>query len=262
MCRIWNQYKKTATDIIIPMDSKHPREHKLAAIRYLINTIQSYPISDDSISTENHILRQILQANSYLPRKIDPILHKLQLKNAIQPHTLTQTNNNNLQNDSQSNKKFAVFTYVGKETKFVTKLFKHTSIQIAYKTPNTTGNLLSHRQQPKIDDKLNKSGIYQLECLECNMKYIGQTERSFQERYQEHMRDYKYGTGSSKFAQHLTDYKHTCSPINNTLKILKIVKKKVLLWTHWKDTTYIELHLKVFRLMTRAPCQDTRYLIR
>jgi hypothetical protein len=39
------------------------------------------------------------------------------------------------------------------------------------------------------------------------------------------MRDYKYRTGNSKFAQHLTEYKHTCGTINSTLKILEVIKK-------------------------------------
>jgi hypothetical protein len=75
--------------------------------------------------------------------------------------------------------KFATFTYAGKETRFITKLFKHTNLRIAYRTPNTIGKLLRHQHQPNNVDNLNNSGIYQLTCPDCNKKYIGQTGRSF-----------------------------------------------------------------------------------
>ena len=39
----YNIYRKaTTTDTIIPMDSNHPLEHKMAAIRYLINRANTY----------------------------------------------------------------------------------------------------------------------------------------------------------------------------------------------------------------------------
>jgi hypothetical protein len=136
-----------------------------------------------------------MQANSYRPSTIDSILHKLKQQKTTQLHNTTRMATDNLQNDSQPNKKFVTFTYIGKETKFIMKLFKHANIQIAYNTTNTIGNLLRQKQQYNKLDIHNKSGVYQLTCPDCNMKYIGQTGRSFQKRYQEHMRDYKYKTG-------------------------------------------------------------------
>ena len=35
--------RPTTTDTIIPSDCNHPPEHKLPAIRYLINRLHSYP---------------------------------------------------------------------------------------------------------------------------------------------------------------------------------------------------------------------------
>ena len=40
--------------------------------------------------------------------------------------------------------------------------------------------------------KYDKSGIYQLTCPDCKMKYTGQTGRPFRIRLQEHFRDFKY----------------------------------------------------------------------
>ena len=110
-----------------------------------------------------------------------------------------------------------------------TKLFKNTNINIAYKTNNTMRNLLTQHTTTNhpttTSAKYNKSGIYQLSCPDCNLKYTGQTGRSFLTRYCEHFRDYKCGNGNSKYAQHLLDNKHSISPIRETVNILHSIKK-------------------------------------
>jgi hypothetical protein len=80
--------------------------------------------------------------------------------------------------------KWAKFTYVGKETKFIRKLFKNTPLKIAFTAQNTIGKLLFKRQN-HIQSKCDKCGAYQVTCPDCNMKYIGQTGRPFYSRFQE-----------------------------------------------------------------------------
>jgi len=41
------------------------------------------------------------------------------------------------------------------------------------------------------------------------MKYIGQTGRPFKVCFHEHFRDFKYGNGKSRFAQHLLENDHS-----------------------------------------------------
>jgi len=36
----------------------------------------------------------------------------------------------------------------------------------------------------------DRSAVYQLTCLECKIKYTGQTRRPFKVRFQEHLRDF------------------------------------------------------------------------
>jgi hypothetical protein len=48
--------------------------------------------------------------------------------------------------DTNNSKKIS-FTYVGKETKFITKFFINTNINISYKTKNTIEKLLPYKQQ-------------------------------------------------------------------------------------------------------------------
>ncbi len=73
-------------------------------------------------------------------------------------------------------------------------------------------------------DKLKKSGIYQLKCNDCNKKYTGQTDRPFYIRFQEHFRDFKYGSWNS-IAQHLIENKHAIGPMDGIMNIVHIIKK-------------------------------------
>jgi hypothetical protein len=66
------------------------------------------------------------------------------------------------------------------------------------------------------------SGIYQLTCPDCKMKYTGQTGRPFKTRLQKHFRDLKYGNNKSKFAQHLLENKHSFGPMEDIMDIIHV----------------------------------------
>ncbi len=51
---------------------------------------------------------------------------------------------------------------------------------------------------------MSKSGVYRIDCGDCNMSYIGQTRRSFAIRKQEHL---KYPE-KSNFCSHLRNFYH------------------------------------------------------
>jgi hypothetical protein len=57
------------------------------------------------------------------------------------------------------NTKWAKFTCVGKETKFITKLFKNTNLRIAFTTKNSICELLS-KQNNSQQDKFDRSRVY------------------------------------------------------------------------------------------------------
>ena len=65
--------------------------------------------------------------------------------------------------------------YVGKETTYITNLFRRTGLKIVFRIKNAIGNLLSHRNP--TPDKLSLSGVYKLTCPDCNKAYVGQTGR-------------------------------------------------------------------------------------
>jgi hypothetical protein len=129
----------TTTDTIIPNDSCHPPEHKMAAIKFLTNRRDTYDTYDIS-RTHKNIIHQILH-NNYgptFPQK---------------PHqTPTQPDK------STPDKKWTRFTYFGKETRFITKLLKNASVKVTYTTRNTINRLLSTQNHTQ-KDKYEKSGV-------------------------------------------------------------------------------------------------------
>jgi hypothetical protein len=58
--------------------------------------------------------------------------------------------------------KWATFIYIGKETTYTTKIFKHTDIKIAYRTNNTIqGNLTPETHN---HNTCSATGVYKLTC--------------------------------------------------------------------------------------------------
>ena len=66
---------------------------------------------------------------------------------------------------------------------------------------------------------------------------------SFHTRYKERYRDYKYNNKSSKYAQHLTENRHSIGYINDTMEILHIIRKGKLMDTWGKFHIYQETTL-------------------
>jgi hypothetical protein len=69
-------------------------------------------------------------------------------------------------------------TYLARETTYVTNIFKHLDIKIAY---HTNSSLLNHviNHTHTCKDQYSSSGIYKLLYPDCNKAYIGQTARIF-----------------------------------------------------------------------------------
>ena len=80
--------------------------------------------------------------------------------------------------------------------------------------------------------------MYQLTCIDCNMKYVGQRGRPLRVRYREHFRDFKFGNGNSKFAQNLIEHKHSIGPIDKITHTFHFVNKGSMLDTLEKDHIY------------------------
>jgi hypothetical protein len=67
--------------------------------------------------------------------------------------------------------RWATFTYSDNDTRTITKLLKNTNVKVAYRTINTIKNHL--KQRLPETDRYNLSGVYELKCNDCPLKYVG-----------------------------------------------------------------------------------------
>ena len=111
-----------------------------------------------------------------------------------------------------NNKYFTRFNFVGKINSDIKKKFRDTNIKPAYYKNNTLSKLIYNKICTKI--ALDKSGLYEIQCDNCEYKYIGQTSRSFLIRFNEHMRSLKNKKSDSNLVIHLLENNHNCSKLN------------------------------------------------
>lgn len=81
--------------------------------------------------------------------------------------------------NKNNNNKWAPFTYVSKETKFITKLLNSTKVSISYTATNSIEKLLAFKQQECVN-KDSGNGTYTLKCLNFGKRYVGQIENHLQ----------------------------------------------------------------------------------
>jgi hypothetical protein len=186
--------------------SCHPFEHKLSAIRFLTQRLETYPLNDADKFKENNTIQHILKVNNYG--------HSI-------PHNLHSEPGKKKKQEEKKLKR-AIFTYTGPQVRKITKLFHSAKVKTAFTTKHTIQKLLrTHQNQINF----NGSGVYQLECGDCNRKYVGQTGRSFHTRFKEHKGDFDNNNNKSLFAKHLLEEGHSLQPIESCMKILEYQRK-------------------------------------
>jgi glycine cleavage system regulatory protein len=104
----------------------------MAAIRYLFNRASTYDLHPTYKQAEMDKIKHILHNNKYNSSVLDIL--KRQKQHPKQAQDL-------------SKQKWAKFTYTGKVTRTVTKLFQQAGIKIAYTTKNNLENIQHHRYQ-------------------------------------------------------------------------------------------------------------------
>ena len=177
-----NIYRKpTTTNTTINFRSNHSIEHKMAAYRYLINTMLTLPLTPANRRIEWHKILTITNNNNFPLQLITNMKRKLRQKAQT-----TEPKNDNFN-------KLAIFTFHSPKIRKITNLFKQTNIRIAYRGTNTLRQQAERINRYNRDTKdpsqnYKKGGVYKMECKTCNKAYIGQTSKDITQRYREHIR--------------------------------------------------------------------------
>jgi hypothetical protein len=96
------------------------------------------------------------------------------VNNNYKASTLKKISRQKKQKPDTQKRKWAKFTYIGKETRLITKLFKNTDFKVTFTTDNTIERRMATKHGTD-HSKYDKSGIYQLTCPDSKVKYTGQT---------------------------------------------------------------------------------------
>jgi hypothetical protein len=115
-----------------------------------------------------------------------------------------------------SEKKWVTFTYMGKETTYITKLFKKFNLNIVCRTVNTLEQHLTKTKHK--GDIYDRCGVYKIKCMECRGAYIGQTGRKFRIRYKEHIRDIRNNRDNTGYLNHILNTRHTYGTLEDTMQ--------------------------------------------
>ncbi|KAJ9578766.1 hypothetical protein L9F63_004974 [Diploptera punctata] len=171
-------------------------------------------MSKENYNKEKEHIIQIAKDNGFQKKMIHKKINKFKEQKVI--------NESTLQTDKNIGKKFKKFTYHPLVFDKFQKIFNKFNIKLAPKNDYSLGNLIKTNKNEKIED-CKKSGIYQINCKDCEKIYIGKTKRNLNTRLKEHLRNVKNGeTEKSAIAAHAWSEKHR---IETKAKLLKQLEK-------------------------------------
>jgi hypothetical protein len=64
-----------------------------------------------------------------------------------------------------------------------------------------------------------------MKCLDCPLKYVGQTGRTLNTRYKEHIHDIRSNNSNTGYSNHILNTGHTYGTITDTMGIITTGKK-------------------------------------
>ena len=117
--------------------------------------------------------------------------------------------NKNYDIDNHENKKIIIFPYIQNFQEQLCRIFKTYNIQIIFTIENTFQKIIFPTLKDKTQTKFKYNIIYEINCIQCNKKYIGQTCRFLHNRLLEHARSIKNKENKTALAEHAITNKHS-----------------------------------------------------
>ena len=179
--------KPTHTDQYLQWDSNHHLSAKFSVIQTLSHRASTVCSNPKLLQKEKDHLRKALTKCKYPKWALDKVEGRL--NRSSRQVADGGTNNAQTANHEVRNKGHIVIPYTQGLCESIKKICGRYGIQTHFKGGRTIKNLLV---SPKDKDPMvNQSGaIYWYQCgdLSCDDEYIGETSRTFGERYKEHLK--------------------------------------------------------------------------
>ena len=203
--------KPTHIDNYIKKNECNPVSHQLAVFRSLVHRLYNVPLNKEEFLKEQQHIQKIAELNGFNPAIVNNMIkRKDKLKTISQISTLTPLKDNNWT--------YRKFTYHPWAFKKFERIFKKLNIKLAPQNKFSLKNLLNKPLNNTIPN-ISKSGIYQIDCENCEKSYIGKTKRNLEIRQKEHLRNIKLKqTEKSAVSHHFWTENHN---IGRNIKLLK-----------------------------------------
>ena len=174
--------KPTHTDLYLQWDSHHTLTSKYSVIGTLQHRAQTICSNPQLMLKEEQNLKSAHKKCKYPTWALNKIKIKA-TKQATNKTTTNRTNNNN------QKKSYIVVPYYSGLSESIKKIGSKYGVQVYFKGGTTIKNLL---MSPKDKDPIQKqSGViyrYQWDRVDCDEEYIGESSRTFGERFKEHLK--------------------------------------------------------------------------
>lgn len=205
--------KETNVNSFITNDSNHCFQHKMAAFNFLVHRLLTFPLNPVRFQLELQNIKNIAIDNGYSPKIIDNLIRKRKFKLDISKSSTL------LSVETKEKQNFIKIPFHNL-AKGLNKVCKDANYKIVYSSNNRIHNLLGNPKD-KVET-LEKSGIYEIKCSHCNRKYVGQTKRSIQIRFKEHLAHFRCNRfEKSSVAEHILETGHSIKI--DDLKLLQAV---------------------------------------
>ena len=189
--------KPTHTDQYLQFSSNQPLQHKLGVIRTLYHRCETICSEEETRSHEIQHLQKVLSISGY-PRSA--------WVTATNPRPAKSTTHKGRQIRGS-----VTLPYAGPVSEALARTIRKAGVAVHHRPYNTIRSRLVH---PK--DKVNKVDragvVYHIQCSDCNVTYVGETERVLKKRLTEHHKP------SSPVGEHIMSHQHTFS--NDDVSIL------------------------------------------
>ena len=183
--------KPTHTDQYLQFSSNQPLQHKLGVIRTLHHRCNTICSSEEAKLPEIDHLKKVLSVSGYT---------KSAWVTATKPKAPTVP-----QDPSTTRYRGSItLPYVGHLTDAICRTIRKAGVSVHLKPYNTIRSRLLHPKDKVPKDE--KAGlVYQIQCSDCDVVYVGETERSLRKRVSEHH------SSSSPVGHHLNQRRHSFS---------------------------------------------------
>lgn len=192
--------KATDNNNFIKMNSFHSSQHKHAAFHSMIHRMLKVPMKEVDFIEEWKYIQEAAKVCGLSNLILNNIRSKHEKKIQIQDLTTLAQN-------EDANFEYIAVPFYPKLTDKLSRVMKQHQIKLVFQNPGKLCDLLGSTKD-KEKRKEFKSGIYQINCEDCDATYVGKTKRQLRVREKEHNNAIDKPNYKSSIGEHCRENEH------------------------------------------------------